>query len=146
MWIWTYQFFWNRWQVTCHNSKYLMGCQNPIEGAGLFRTSINLMHCCSRLLPTWPIRSASLSFQICHNIKQAMEGDTSCHIIYMMLIAHGRCGAQFVVVFQLNKLFFMPYLVTLDLLSLPNVNGMQRLYISFNRLFLYWLNNAVCSK
>ena len=32
---------------------------------------------------------------------------------------------------------FIPYLATLDLLLMPNVNGMQRLCISINRPFLY---------
>ena len=41
---------------------------------------------------------------------------------------------------------FMPYLPTLDLLLMPKVNGMYRLYDSFNNPLLYWLHNAVCSK
>ena len=41
---------------------------------------------------------------------------------------------------------FMPYLATLDLLLMPKVNCMYRLYDSFNNLLLYWLHNAVCSK
>ena len=41
---------------------------------------------------------------------------------------------------------FMTYLATLDLLLMPKVNCMYRLYYSFNNLFLYWLHNAVCSK
>ena len=41
---------------------------------------------------------------------------------------------------------FMPYLPTLDLLLMPKVNGMYRLYDSFNNPILYWLHNAVCSK
>ena len=41
---------------------------------------------------------------------------------------------------------FMPYLATLDLLMMPKVNCMYRLYDSFNNPLLYWLHNAVCSK
>ena len=41
---------------------------------------------------------------------------------------------------------FMPYLATLDLLLMPKVNGVYRLYVSFNNPLLYWLHNAVCSK
>ena len=41
---------------------------------------------------------------------------------------------------------FMPYLTTLDLLLMPKVNGLYRLYDSFNNPLLYWLHNAVCSK
>ena len=41
---------------------------------------------------------------------------------------------------------FMPYLVTLDLLLMLNVNGMQHSYISINHPLLYWLNKAFCSK
>ena len=41
---------------------------------------------------------------------------------------------------------FMPYLATLDLLSMPKVNGVYRLYVSFNNPLLYWLHNTVCSK
>ena len=41
---------------------------------------------------------------------------------------------------------FMPYLATLDLLLMPKVNCMYRLYDSFNNLLLYWFHNAVCSK
>ena len=41
---------------------------------------------------------------------------------------------------------FMPYLATLDLLLMPKVNCMYRLYDSFNNPLLYWLHNAVCSK
>ena len=41
---------------------------------------------------------------------------------------------------------FMPYLATLDLLLMPKVNGVYRLYVSFNNPLLYWLHNTVCSK
>ena len=41
---------------------------------------------------------------------------------------------------------FMPYLATLDLFLVPKVNGVYRLYVSFNNPLLYWLHNAVCSK
>ena len=41
---------------------------------------------------------------------------------------------------------FMPYLATQDLLLMPKMNGMYRLYDSFNNPLLYWLHNAVCSK
>ena len=41
---------------------------------------------------------------------------------------------------------FMPYLATLDLLVMPKVNGVYRLYVSFNNPLLNWLHNAVCSK
>ena len=40
---------------------------------------------------------------------------------------------------------FMPYLA-IDLLLMPKVNCMYRLYDSFNNPLLYWLHNAVCSK
>ena len=38
------------------------------------------------------------------------------------------------------------YLATLDLILVPKVNGVYRLYVSFNNPLLYWLHNAVCSK
>ena len=41
---------------------------------------------------------------------------------------------------------FMAFMATLNLLLMPKVNGVYRLYVSFNNPLLYWLHNAVCSK